>query len=98
MSSWQTRNRSSFRTTSSRLLFGLLLSAAAFTANSAVSDTDKPKQNAENSDARDVVYPVDEFLDQCLTQSKHGSIEVQIECTVQSKQRWDNEMNKSHRR
>ncbi len=98
MSSWQTRNRSSFRTTSSRLLFGLLLSAAAFTANSAVSGTDKPKENAENSGAPDVVYPVDEFLDQCLTQSNHGSTAGQIECTDQAKQRWDDEMNQGYRR
>src|SRR5258708_17663074 len=98
MSSWQTRNRSSFRTTSSRLLFGLLLSAAAFTANSAVSGTDKPKENAENSGAPDVVYPVDEFLDQCLTQSNHGSTAGQIECTDQAKQRWHDEMNQGYRR
>src|SRR6266446_1110806 len=98
MSSCQTRNRFSFRTTGFRLLFGLLLSAAAFTANSAVSGADKPKENAENSGAPDVVYPVDEFLDQCLTQSNHGSTAGQIECTDQAKQRWDDEMNQDYRR
>lgn len=98
MSSCQVRNRFSFQTTGFRLLFGLLLSAAAFTANSAVSGTDKPKENAENSGAPDVVYPVDEFLDQCLTQSNHGSTAGQIECTDQAKQRWDDEMNQDYRR
>jgi len=98
MSSCQARNRFLFQTIGFCLLFGLLLSAAAFTANSAVSGTDKPKENAENSGAPDVVYPVDEFLDQCLTQSNHGSTAGQIECTDQAKQRWDDEMNQDYRR
>jgi uncharacterized protein YecT (DUF1311 family) len=98
MSSCQARNRFSFQTTASRLLFGLLLSAAAFTPNSAVSGADKPKENAENSGAPDVVYPVDEFLDQCLTQSNHGSTAGQVECTDQAGQRWDDEMNQDYRR
>jgi len=98
MSSCLTRNRSSFRITASCVLFGLILSSAPLTANFAVSDADKPKENAENSGAPDVSYPLDEFLDQCLAQSNHGSTAGQVECTNQAKQRWDDEMNLVYRR
>jgi uncharacterized protein YecT (DUF1311 family) len=79
-------------------LFGLLLSAAAFTANSAVSGADKPKENPENSGASDVTYPLDEFLDRCLARPNHGSTASQVECTNQARQRWNDEMNKDYRR
>jgi uncharacterized protein YecT (DUF1311 family) len=98
MTSPKTRNRSSFQTTASCLLFGLLLSAGALTASSTVSGTDKPKENAENSGAPDVSYPLDEFLDRCLAQSNHGSTAGQVECANQTKQRWDDEMNQDYRR
>jgi uncharacterized protein YecT (DUF1311 family) len=98
MTSLQIRNRSSFQTTVSCLLFGLLLSAGALTASSTVSGADKPKDNAENSGAPDVSYPLDEFLDHCLAQSNHGSTAGQVECTNQAKQRWDDEMNQDYRR
>jgi hypothetical protein len=42
-------------------LFALLLSAAALTAHAIASGADKPKENAENSGAPDVSYPLDEF-------------------------------------
>jgi uncharacterized protein YecT (DUF1311 family) len=98
MSSCQARNRFSFRTAASSFLFGLLLSAVAVTANFAASGADKPKENPENSGAPDVSYPLDEFLDQCLAQSNHGSTAGQVECTNQAKQRWDDEMNLVYRR
>ena len=68
------------------------------TANSAVSGADKPKENAENSGAPDVIYPLDEFLDRCLEQPNHGSTASQVECTNQASQRWDDEMNQDYRR
>src|ERR1700730_8304279 len=98
MSSRLTFNRSSFQRTGSCLLFALLLSAAALTANSAVSGADKPKENAENSGAPDVSYPLDEFLDRCLAQPDHGSTDSQVECTNQARQRCDDEMNQVYRR
>jgi len=98
MSSRLTLNRPSFQTTVCCLLFGLLLSAAAVTAKSVVSGADKPKENAENSGAPDVSYPLDEFLDRCLEQSNHGSTASQVECTNQASQRWDDEMNQDYRR
>jgi uncharacterized protein YecT (DUF1311 family) len=98
MTSPQTRNRSSFQTTASCLLFGLLLSAGVLTASFTVSAADKPKDNAENSGAPDVSYPLDEFLDQCLAQSNHGSTAGQVECTNQANQRWDDEMNQDYHR
>jgi len=98
MSSRLTFNRSSFQRTGSCLLFALLLSAAALTANSSVSGADKPKENAENSGAPDVSYPLDEFLDRCLAQPDHGSTASQVECTNQARQRWDDEMNQVYRR
>jgi uncharacterized protein YecT (DUF1311 family) len=91
-------NWSSFQPTVCCLLFGLLLSAAALTANSVVSGADKPKENAENSGAPDVSYPLDEFLDQCLAQPDHGSTASQVACTNQASQRWDDEMNQDYRR
>jgi len=97
MSSRLTLNRPSFQTTVCCLLFGLLLSAAPLTANSVVSGADKPKENAENSGAPDVSYPLDEFLDRCLEQSNHGSTASQVECTNQASQRWDDEMNQDYR-
>ena len=96
MNSRLTLNRSSFRTTGC-ILFGLLLLAAALTANSIVSGADKPKENAENSGSPDVSYPLDEFLDQCLEQSNHGSTASQVECTNQARQRWVDEMNQDYR-
>jgi uncharacterized protein YecT (DUF1311 family) len=98
MISCLTRNRSSFRITASCVLFGLILSAAPLTANSAVSDADKPKENPENSGAPDVSYPLDEFLDQCLARPNHGSTAGQVECTNRARQRWNGEMNRDYRR
>jgi uncharacterized protein YecT (DUF1311 family) len=93
-----TFNRSSFQTTGSCLLFGLLLLTAALMANSDVPGSGKPKENAENSGAPDVSYPLDEFLDQCLAEPNHGSTAGQVECTNQARQRWDDEMNQDYRR
>ena len=98
MSSRLTGNRFSCQATVSCLLFALVLSAAAATANSAVAGVDKPKENPENSGAPDVSYPLDEFLDQCLAQPNHGSTASQVECTNQARQRWDDEMNQDYRR
>jgi uncharacterized protein YecT (DUF1311 family) len=98
MRSRLTLNRSSFQTTTCRLLRGLLLLAAALTANSPLSGADKPKENAENSGASDVSYPLDEFLEQCLAQPDHGSTASQVECTNQAKQRWDGGMNQDYHR
>src|SRR5260370_26765200 len=97
MSSRPPLNRSSFQIAASCVLFGLLLSAAALTANSIVSGADKPKENAENSGAPDVSYPLEEFLDQCLAQPNHGSTAGQVECTNQARQRWDDKMNQDYR-
>ena len=93
-----TFNRSSFQTRSSCLLSGLLLLTAALMANSNVPAASKPKENAENSGAPDVSYPLDEFLDQCLAEPNHGSTASQVECTDQARQRWDDEMNQDYRR
>jgi uncharacterized protein YecT (DUF1311 family) len=98
MSSRLTVNRCSFQITAFCVLVGLLLSAAALTANSAVSAVDKPKENPENSGAQDVIYPLDEFLDRCLAQRNHGSTASQVECTNRARQRWGDEMNKDYRR
>jgi len=98
MSSRLTVNRCSFQITASCVLVGLLLSAAALTANSAVSAVDKPKENLENSGAPDVIYPLDEFLDRCLAQRNHGSTASQVECTNRARQRWGDEMNRDYRR
>jgi uncharacterized protein YecT (DUF1311 family) len=92
-----TLNQSSFQTTGQCLLFGLLLLTATLTANSNVPGAGKPKENAENSGAPDVSYPLDEFLDQCLAQPNHGSTAGQVECTNQARQRWDDEMNQDYR-
>src|SRR5260221_2264236 len=92
------RNRSSFRTTASCILFGLILCSAPLTANSAVSDADRPKENPENSGGPDVSYPLDEFLDECLARPNHGSTASQVECTNRARQRWNDEMNKDYRR
>jgi uncharacterized protein YecT (DUF1311 family) len=97
MNSRLTFNHSSFQTTGSCILFGLLLSAAALTAHSNVPGAGKPKENAENSGAPDVSYPLDEFLDQCLAEPNHGSTAGQVECTNQARQRWDDEMNQDYR-
>jgi uncharacterized protein YecT (DUF1311 family) len=98
MCSPRTLHRSSSQTTACSLLLGLLLLAAALTANTPVSGADKPKENAENSGALDVSYPLDELLDQCLAQPDHGSTASQVECTNQAKQRWDDEMNQDYHR
>jgi uncharacterized protein YecT (DUF1311 family) len=71
---------------------------AALTANSSVFGVDKPKENAENSGAPDVSYPLDASLDQCLEQPNHGSTAGQVECTNQAAQRWDQEMNQDYQR
>src|SRR5437667_4663466 len=92
-----TLNQSSFQTTGSCLLLGLLLLTPTLTANSNVPGAGKPKENAENSGAPDVSYPLDEFLDQCLAQPNHGSTAGQVECTNQARQRWDDEMNQDYR-
>lgn len=98
MRSRRTLNRPSFHSVARTLFTGLLLSAAALTANSPVFGTDKPKENAENSGAPDVSYPLDGFLDQCLDQPDHGSTASQVECTNQAAQRWDQEMNQDYQR
>ena len=98
MSSRLTFDRSSFRTTSSCLLFALLLSGGVLTAEPAVSGADKPKEDAENSGAPDVSYALDEFLDRCLAQPNHGSTAGQIECINRARQGWDGEMNHDYRR
>jgi len=98
MSSRPPLNRSLFQIAASCVLFGLLLSAVDLTANSAVSGADKPKENAENSGAPDVSYPLDEFLDQCLARPNHGSTASQVECTNRASQRWNGEMNHDYRR
>jgi uncharacterized protein YecT (DUF1311 family) len=91
--------RPSFLKTGSCLLAALLVLAAPFRANSAAaSDADKPAENAENSGAPDVSYPLDEFLDRCLAQPNRGSTAGQVECTNQARQRWDGEMNQDYRR
>ena len=92
-----TLNHSSFQTTALCLLSGLLLSAAALTASPIVSGAGKPKENAENSGAPDISYPLDEFLDRCLAEPNHGSTAGQVECTNQARQRWDDEMNQDYR-
>jgi uncharacterized protein YecT (DUF1311 family) len=98
MRSRLTFSRSSFRARAACLLFALLLSAAALTANSTVSGADKPKEDAENSGAPDVSYPLDEFLDRCLAQPNHASTAGQVQCTNRARQRWDGEMNHDYRR
>src|SRR5260221_1452106 len=98
MRSRLTLNRSSFHAIATCLLLGLLVSAGALTANPAVSGADKLKENAENSGASDVSYPLDEFLDLCLAQPDHGSTASQVDCTKQASQRWDDEMNKDYHR
>jgi uncharacterized protein YecT (DUF1311 family) len=98
MSSCPSLNRSSFQIAASCVLFGLLLSAVDLTANSAVSDADKPKENPENSGAPDVSYPLDEFLDRCFARPNHGSTAGQVECTNRATRRWNDEMNHDYRR
>jgi uncharacterized protein YecT (DUF1311 family) len=63
-----------------------------------VFGANKPKENAENSGAPDVSYPIDEFLDRCLAEPKHGSTAGHVECTNQARQRWNDEMNQDYRR
>jgi uncharacterized protein YecT (DUF1311 family) len=98
MRSRLTLNRCSFHAIATCVLLGLLLSAGGLTANPAISGADKLKENAENSGASDVSYPLDEFLDQCLAQPDHGSTASQVDCTNQASQRWDDEMNKDYHR
>jgi len=88
--------RSSFQTIDCPLLLALLLSVAFLTANSPVFGADKPKENAENSGAPDVSYPLDEFLDQCLDQPNRGSTAGKVECMNQATVRWDQEMNQDY--
>src|SRR5215469_15192927 len=92
-----TLNHSSFQTTALCLLSALLLSAAALPASPIVSGADEPKENAENSGAPDLTYPLDEFLQRCLAEPNHGSTAGQVECTNQARQRWDDEMNQDYR-
>lgn len=98
MRSRRTLNRPSFQPAARSLFISLLLSAAALTADSPVFGADKPKENAENSGAPDVSYPLDGFLDQCLDQPNHGSTASQVDCTNQAAQRWDQEMNQDYQR
>jgi uncharacterized protein YecT (DUF1311 family) len=87
---------SSFQTAACRLLLALLLAAVFLATNSPIFGADKLKENAENSGAPDVSYPLDEFLDQCLDQPNRGSTAGQVECTNQAAERWDEEMNQDY--
>jgi uncharacterized protein YecT (DUF1311 family) len=98
MSSRLPLNRSLCQTTTACFLFRLLLLAAALNIVPTIFCADKPKENAENSGAPDVTYPLDEFLDQCLAQANHGSTASQVECTDEARNRWDDEMNQDYRR
>src|SRR5258708_38512605 len=98
MRSRLTLNRSSFHAIATCLLLGLLVSGGALTANPAVSGADKPKENAENSGASDVSYPLDEFLDLSLAHPDHGSTASQVPCTKHARRRWDDEMNNDYHR
>jgi len=87
---------SSFHTNGCHLLLALLLAAVFLVTNSPVFATDKLKENAENSGAPDVSYPLDEFLDQCLDRPNRGSTAGQVQCTNQAAERWDQEMNQAY--
>jgi uncharacterized protein YecT (DUF1311 family) len=98
MSSRLPLNGSLLQTTAASVWFRRLLLAAALNIISTVFGVDKQKENAENSGAPDVTYPLDEFLDQCLAQPNHGSTAGQVECTDDARNRWDDEMNQDYRR
>lgn len=91
-------HRASCQIDACSFFLGLLLSAAALTANSPVFGIDKPKENVENSGAPDVSYPLDTTLDQCLEEPNYGSTADQVECTNQAAQQWDQEMNQDYQR